>query len=501
MSADESLAAGQAAMTAGRYDEAAACFDDVVVRLCGIGDIETRRWVAYALGEKAIALCRSGLPEKSLGVDDALIAQFRDDGDDYLRTRVLMAFDRKARALEDLGRHEEQLQAREAELALCACGVPAGRPLACEKARTGRAIALSWLGRDDEAIADWGEVLAGVGDAAEPSARVHEAQALLRRAQAYRERGDYQAALADLERLLARFAPSEAPYIARKVAEGLLEQVWVWKELGLSDLADAPLERLTTEFAADADQRIVEVVTQGMFLRAEDCYARSQLTLAERLYDGVLERVRAGTASGAWEAAGAAVGKSWVLARRDAVDEALAILDLWLREFKRRFPDDSINLARMYYAKMARLDRASRFDDAVRVANEVIQAFGDSDEPTLREYVAAALLEKATVYGPRRITEATEAFETLGARYADEALEILDTQIAKINPDDGPQAQRQLAPRLLYRAYILADMDREEEAADALDSLIERYGDSDDPGVMVAVSAARATRTELDIDE
>ena len=58
-----------------------------------------------------------------------------------------------------------------------------------------------------------------------------------------------------------------------------------------------------------------------------------------------------------------------------------------------------------------------------------------------------------------------------------------------------------MTSRLLLRASILSELDRDEESANTLDSLIERFADSDDPAVVATVEEARQARAQIDVDE
>ncbi len=506
MSAEKLVAAGKAAVEAGHYDEAVVRFDAVVAYFGDATDSAARQLVAYALGAKADALRAAGALEESLHVRDELIARFGDDSDDYLRTLVSISFDRKARALDQLGRHEEQFGVRDAELARYALAEPAGRPAAYLDALVGRAIALFALGRHREAVADWDEVLGRVEGATDPAARRKEVMALVYRAGNLRVLGEYRAALADLEQLQDRFTRTDDPWVAEKLADGLLEQVWVWREMGLPELAGPALERLITEFASDTNPSIVNDVTRGLMVRAEGCYRGGELDTADGLYDLVLERGRATTDGLVWDAViDATAGKAWVLARRGAVDEGLRYLDEWLQETRERFPARLGCVAHILYSKIGILAWVQRNEDVVSVAEEIVDQFGNSDEPTLRKTIAFALLERAFALGYLgRECDGLSAFEALH-EYPDEVLAVLDEQVGLIERNEDPTVVAQhLAPKLLLRASILRELDRDMESAEVLSMLIERFADSDYPGVLAAVGAARQALAGLgpaDLDE
>lgn len=502
VSCEELVARGVAAAREGRTREALELFDEVVERFGADGDAETRRWVAHALAEKATAVRSSGDREGSLVVRDELIERFGEDSDEYLRGVVSRALDMNARTLSRLGRHAEALHVRDLELARYAKAEPENRPLARVSATAGRAATLGDLGRWDEALVAWSEVLECVDGATDGEARRLEANALMSRGSILRARGEYLEALADLEMLRERFSRDEGPLFARWLSLGLLEQVLAWHEMGMPEPAAAALEHLIGEFGGDDAPEIVNVVTRALYYRAETCRDRGDIDAASELYDAVLTRARETREETVWVVAAlAAENKGLLLAQAGACDDALAVLERAEADVAEHLDDDPRYLARLLWVKLSVASRVRGSEDIVRLADDVVERLGDSEEPSTRLTIALALIQKATaLWMLGRMSEGSAAAEA-AHEYPEEVLQVLDTQIGSIDHDDDPSAGPNFASRQLLRASILSTLDRDEEGAEVLDSLIEQFADSDDPPSREIVKQARIARAELHADE
>jgi tetratricopeptide (TPR) repeat protein len=314
--------------------------------------------------------------------------------------------------------------------------------------------------------------------------------------------GDHDAALADLDRLQAEFTREESLFIHRRLAEGLLEQVWAWREMGEPKMAAPALERLTTEFFSESDPEVANAVTRGLGARGLDCYLRGEFEEAAALYDMVIERGSDTTDEQVWSAVvAAAEGKALGFSRRGDADGALRYLDLWTTETLRRFPASPSHFARLVQQRLGVLASARRLEEVVTVAHDIIGKFRDSDDPALRQTVARALLERAGAFGALgRPEEASGALEAIHD-YPEEALAVLDWQIDNADIATAPWLGPWLAQTLLLRASLLSELDRDQESAETLESLISKFDGSDDPAVRLIVAGAREMRADLDADE
>ena len=78
---------------------------------------------------------------------------------------------------------------------------------------------------------------------------------------------------------------------------------------------------------------------------------------------------------------------------------------------------------------------------------------------------------------------------------------MLDWQIDNADIATAPWLGPWLAQTLLLRASLLSELDRDQESAETLESLISKFDGSDDPAVRLIVAGAREMRADLDADE
>lgn len=128
----------------------------------------------------------------------------------------------------------------------------------------------------------------------------------------------------------------------------------------------------------------------------------------------------------------------------------------------------------LYHAK------TGRDEQAVMVYTDLVDTFGDSDDPDVAEQVAQALLGIGLIFGKLGSNgQAVSAYTELVERYQDHASPFMSAFVAKA---------------LLGQATTLAVMGRHDEERAAYADIVERY--SDEPGMAVQAIVAIA-RTAL----
>ena len=142
----------------GRIEEAVLAHFELVGRF-GESDVpQVRAWVAGGLYSMAVANVRLGRPDEAVAAFDDLLARFGDDRSDEIRPLVVSAL--VARGCEPCraGRLDEALDDFDRALAIARGGRIVERAQAAQ-ALAHRAWALKQLGRDDEAIAAYEELV------------------------------------------------------------------------------------------------------------------------------------------------------------------------------------------------------------------------------------------------------------------------------------------------------------------------------------------------------
>ena len=113
---------------------------------------------------------------------------------------------------------------------------------------------------------------------------------------------------------------------------------------------------------------------------------------------------------------------------------------------------------------------------AVSIWDDLICQIGDTEAPTLRELVCAALVERAGALG------------TLN-RPAD-ALAVSDQLLDRVGDRDEPRLRKHVARALINRGVALARLDRLQEAMEAWDEVEHRFKKSENPDLQEAVGIA-----------
>ena len=118
---------------------------------------------------------------------------------------------------------------------------------------------------------------------------------------------------------------------------------------------------------------------------------------------------------------------------------------------------------------MARI-QAGELDD------ELLQRFGESDDPALRVRVAVALVNKGVALASLDHNEA--------------AVETYDEVLRRFGERDGPELRVHVASALFNKGVALASLDRNEAAVETYDDVLRRFGESDGPELRMHVAKA-----------
>lgn len=173
--------------------------------------------------------------------------------------------------------------------------------------------------------------------------------------------------------------------------------------------------------------------------------------------------------------AGRAANKARDLAKQRHFEEAIAAYDEWIRRYGR---DRGLRcgLAMCLGSKCWALTQLGRFDDSIKVCDEILDGFGDDDEPSMRARVAQALQRKAYCQGE------------LGR--VDELVATLDEVFARFSESIEPNIRNQVAAALEGKEVALGRAGRFEDAIKVTDEVFRRYADATQPGLRARAAAA-----------
>ena len=100
----------------------------------------------------------------------------------------------------------------------------------------------------------------------------------------------------------------------------------------------------------------------------------------------------------------------------------------------------------------------------------------------------SGMSQRATAYFATAMSD--EALRLEGLGQVDEALEVYSDILRRLDPDDGPEAERLVARLLSKKAYLFNIYGRGSEAAAACEDLIYRFGTSEDPTIRRIVASS-----------
>jgi len=269
--------------------------------------------------------------------------------------------------------------------AACSMLDVAETPLDEARALLGKGVTLGQLGRTDEEIEAYEDVLARFGDATAPALQESVAKALFNKGITLGQLGRTDAAIAVYDDVLARFGDATEPALQESVAKALFNKGVTLGQLGRTDAAIAAYGDVLARFG-DAT---------GPALQAQ--------------------------------VAMALVNKGVALGQLERTDTAIAAYDDVLARFgDATEPALQEQVAKALVNKGVALGQLGRADLAIASFDDVLARFGDATAPALQAQVARAYLGKAFVLKDTDIAAACAA-----AREAGRRLELLDTEDAE----------------------------------------------------------------------
>jgi tetratricopeptide (TPR) repeat protein len=253
-------------------------------------------------------------------------------------------------------------------------------------------VVVSELGRSDEALVVWDEVLARFGDAPEPVLREHVASALVSKGVALGELQRSDEALVVYDDVVARFGDATEPALREMVAGALVNKGIRLARLLRSDEALVVCDHVVARFGDATEPVLREQVAKALVSKGVALGMLQRSDEALVVYDDVVARFGDATEPALHEqVAGALVNKGVALGELQRSDEALVVYD----DVVARFGDATEpalreQVARALVNKSVTLGELQRSDEELVVYDDIVARFGDATEPILRQAVVMA---------------------------------------------------------------------------------------------------------------
>lgn len=236
-----------------------------------------------------------------------------------------------------------------------------------------KGAALARMGRGEEAIATYDELVAACGEA--EALRAKLATALANKSSRLDDLGRFEEALAVCEAVVARFGDDADPAVQKQVARALLNAGATLAQLGRWDAAVAASDALVARFEASSDPGLLP------------CVAEAMLAKTARL--AVLRRH----------------------------PETISLCDAVTARFG-ALPGFRTTVAQALFVKARVLDELRQADDASVVYGQLIGLLRDAEDAPMREILAESLLAQGQAIADQgRHADAVAVFDELVTKF------------------------------------------------------------------------------------
>ena len=406
----------------------------------------------------------------------------RSDDDPSERYQVTLALLNKGVTLSELGRSDEALAAYdEVVRRVEADRTPAAREqLAVALGNKG--TTLGRLGRSDEALAAYDEVVGRFEADPTPAVRAQLAGALVNKGWILEELGRLDEALAVYDEVVGRFEADPTPAVRAQLARALVNKGVVLWRLGRPDDELAVYDEVVGRYEADQTPAVREQLARALFNKGMAAWRLGRPDEALAVYDEMVGRFQTDQTPAVREqVAMALVNKGASLGALGHPDDELAAYDEAVGRFEGdRTPAVRAEVARALANKAGTLAQLGRSDDALAAYNELVGRFETDQTPAVRKQVASALANTgATLSGLGR---------------PGEALAVYDEVVGRFEADETPAVREQVAKALGDKGLTLWDMGRSDEALAVYDEVVGRFGADETPAVREWVASALANK-------
>ena len=327
-------------------------------------------------------------------------------------------------------------------------------------------VLLGELGRSEEALVVYDEVIARYAEAPEAALREQVARALFNKGVRLGELGRSEEALVVYDEVIARYAEAPEAALREQVARALVNKGVTLGELGRSEEALVVYDEVIARYAEAPEAALREQVASALVNRGVTLgeLGRSEEELV--VYDEVIARYGEATEAPLREhVVRALFNKGVRLGQLGHSEEALVVYDEVIARYAEA-PEAPLreHVAHASFNKGVTFGELGRSEEALVVFDEVIARYAEAPEAPLREQVALALVNKGgTLAELGRSEEALVVFDEVIARYA-----------------EAPEAplREQVALALVNKGGTLAELGRSEEALGVYDEVIARYAEA-----------------------
>jgi len=341
-----------------------------------------------------------------------------------------------------------------------------------------KGVALGRLGRSEDAIAAYDQVIGRYGAASEAALREQVASALFNKGVRLGELGRSNDAIAVYDQVIERYGSASEAALREQVAQALVNKGVTLGQLGRSDDEIAVYDQVIERYGAASEAALREQVAKALVYKGVTLGQLGRSDDAIAVYDQVIERYGAASEAALREqVASALFNKGVTLGQLGRTDDEIAVYNQVIE----RYGADSEaalreQVAKALFNKGVTLGQLNRNDEAIAVYDQVVERYGAASEAALREQVAKALVNKGVTLG------------RLGR--SDDKIAVYDQVIERYGAASEAALREQVAKALVYKGVTLGQLNRNDDAIAVYDQIVERYGAASEAALREQVAKA-----------
>jgi tetratricopeptide (TPR) repeat protein len=260
-----------------------------------------------------------------------------------------------------------------------------------------------------------------------------DTDALLNIGVLFRELGRPEDEMAVYDQVVDRFGEAAEPALREQVAKALVGKGAALLALGRPEEAAGVYDQVVDRYGEAAEPALREQAAGALVSKGAALDALGRSEEAAGLYDQVVDRYGGAAEPALRErAARALVNKGLTLDALGRSEEAAGVYDQVVDRFgEAAEPALREPVARALVYKGVALDALGRPEEEMTVYDQVVDRFGEAAEPAVRERVAGALVYKGIALGVLgRSEEAAGVFDQVVDRFGEAAEPALREQVA-----------------------------------------------------------------------
>jgi tetratricopeptide (TPR) repeat protein len=372
----------------GRTADSLAAFERAIRAYEGAGDLATRAQVARATLNKGSILEELGYVNEARTTFDELASEFLGDDEPATVDLVVEALYQSGRIQQSAGHEREAMHNYEHVIEIASTSTSQRVGDLRVLAELARADALNGLGQPAHAVA---AVESALGDA---QAVGRAGVATIARAQAIKafslaELGKTEDALSELDLIIDRYGESTDALVRRQVAFALYNKAQTLQELRKTEAAMDVYKTIADRFDPEADCVVREIMLSSWLEIAINLDHGGERRRAVALYDRVLASAPDAPTDEEGRPVARALALKANLIGETSPDEAIVLLDGLIERFgTRQDAELRDQVAIAYFNKATMLERLGRNLEALASYDELL----DRAEETVSTRIAEVIL-------------------------------------------------------------------------------------------------------------